>query len=69
MEYKANAVSDEMFGPRGEEARHAQECTQLKRTRAGFMSVLTRKRNELSDLSQVGGQGRSYLYANTQLRT
>ena len=50
MEYKANAVSDEMFGPRGEEARHAQECTQLKRTRAGFMSVLTRKRNELSEL-------------------
>ena len=54
MEYKANAVSDEMFGPRGEEARHAQECTQLKRTRAGFMSVLTRKMNELSELSQVG---------------
>ena len=54
MEYKANAVSDEMFGPHGEEARHAQECTQLKRTRAGFKSVLTRKRNELSELSQVG---------------
>ena len=54
MEYKANAVSDEMFGPRGEEAIHAQECTQLKRTTAGFKSVLTRKRNELSELSQVG---------------
>ena len=54
MEYEANAVSDEMFGPRGEEARHVQECTQLKRTSAGFKSVLTRKRNELSELSQVG---------------
>ena len=54
MEYKANAVSDEMLGPRGEEARHVQECTQLKRTRAGFMSVLKRKRNELSELWQVG---------------
>ena len=57
MEYKANAVSDEMFGPRGEEARHAQECTQLKRTRAGFMSVLTRKRNELSELSELSQVG------------
>ena len=30
MEYEANAVSDEMVDPRGEEARHVQECTQLK---------------------------------------
>ena len=44
---KVNAVSDEVVGPRGQEARHALESTQLKRTRAGFKSVLTRKRNEL----------------------
>ena len=54
MDYEAYAVSDEMIGPRGEEARHVQECNQLKRTRAGFKSVLTRKRNELSELSEVG---------------
>ena len=54
MDYEANAVSDEVVGPRGEEARHVQEITQLKRTRAGFKSVLTRKRNELSDLLEVG---------------
>ena len=54
MDYEANAVSDEVVGPRGEEARHVQEITQLKRTRAGFKSVLTRKRNELSELLEVG---------------
>ena len=54
MDYEANAVSDELVGPRGEEARHVQEITQLKRTRAGFKSVLTRKRNELSELLEVG---------------
>ena len=43
-------VCDELVGPRGEEARHVQEYTQLKRTRAGFKSVLTRERNELSEL-------------------
>ena len=47
MKYEANAVSDEVVGPRGQEARHVQESTQLKRSRAGFKSVLTRKRNEL----------------------
>ena len=54
MDYEANAVSDEVVGPRGEEARHVQEITQLKRTRAGFKPVLTRKRNELSELLEVG---------------
>ena len=54
MDYEANPVSDEVVGPRGEEARPVQEITQLKRTRAGFKSVLTRKRNELSELSEVG---------------
>ena len=53
MDYKANAVSDEVVGARGEEARHVQEITQLKITRAGFKSVLTRKRNELSELLEV----------------
>ena len=47
MEYEANAVNDEVVGPRGQEARQVQESTQLKRTRAGFKSVLTRRRNEL----------------------
>ena len=47
MEDEAHAVSDEMVGPRGQEARHVQESTQLKRSRASFKSVLTRKRNEL----------------------
>ena len=47
MEDEVNAVSDEVVGPRGQEARHVQERTQLKRTRAGFKSVLTRKWNEL----------------------
>ena len=46
MEYEANAVSDEVVGPRGQEVRHVQESTQLKRTTASFKSVLTRKRNE-----------------------
>ena len=46
MEDEANAVSDEVVGPRGQEARHVQESTQLKRTRAGIKPVLTRKRNE-----------------------
>ena len=31
-----------------------QECTQPKRTRAGFKSVLARKRNELSESLEVG---------------
>ena len=47
MEDEVNAVSDEVVGPGGQEARHVLESTQLKRTRAGFKSVLTRKRNEL----------------------
>ena len=47
-------VCNELVGPRGEEARHVQEYTQLKRTRAGFKSVLTRERNELSELLEVG---------------
>ena len=54
MDYEANAVSDEVVGPRGEEARHVQEITQLKRTRSGFKSVFTRKRNELPELLEVG---------------
>ena len=47
MEDEANAVSDEVVGPRGQKARHVQASTHLKRTRAGFRSVLTRKRSEL----------------------
>ena len=50
MEYKANAASEKVVGPGGEEAGHVQESTQLKRTRAGFKSLLTRKRNELFKL-------------------
>ena len=30
MEDEANAVSDEVVGPRGQEARYVQESTQLK---------------------------------------
>ena len=47
MEDEANAVSDEVVGPRGQKARQVQESTHLKITRARFRSVLTRKRNEL----------------------
>ena len=47
MEDEAHAVSDEVVGPRGQEARHVQESTKLKRSRASFKSMLTRKRNEL----------------------
>ena len=57
MDYEANAVSDEVVGLGGEEARHVQEITQLKRTRAGFRSVLTRKRNEVSQSLEVGPDG------------
>ena len=60
MDYEANAVSNEVVGLGGEEARHVQEITQLKRTRAGFRSVLTRttrKRNEVSQSLEVGPDG------------
>ena len=50
MEYEANTFSDEVVGPLGEKVQGMQESTQLKRTRAGFKSALTRKRNELSKL-------------------
>ena len=50
MDSVANYASDELADPLDKEAERVARISQLKNTRAGFKSELTKKRNEVSKL-------------------